>query len=62
MGAYTAFLDVALGFGHCGAADVMGLSAAFAASVLAALGSAIIAAVLLISIGSKRCARALASS
>src|SRR5262249_23325866 len=50
MGAYTAFLDVALGFGIPALgllADVAGLGAAFAASTLAALGAAGIAAVLL---------------
>jgi MFS family permease len=50
MGAYTAFLDVALGFGTPAlglVADVGGLSAAFAASMMAALGAAGIAAALL---------------
>jgi MFS family permease len=50
MGAYTTFLDVALGFGTPAlglVADVAGLGAAFAASMLAALGAAVIAAALL---------------
>jgi MFS family permease len=50
MGAYTAFLDVALGFGTPALgllADVAGLGAAFIASMLAALGAAAIAAALL---------------
>jgi MFS family permease len=50
MGAYTAFLDVALGFGTPAlglVADVAGLGAAFVASMLAALGAAAIAAALL---------------
>jgi MFS family permease len=50
MGAYTAFLDVALGFGTPAlglVADVAGLGAAFVASILAALGAAAIAAALL---------------
>ena len=50
MGAYTAFLDVALGSGTPALgllADVAGLGAAFAASMLAALGAAAIAAVIL---------------
>jgi MFS family permease len=50
IGAYTAFLDVALGFGTPAlglVADVMGLGAAFGASMLAALGAAVIAAGLL---------------
>ena len=47
MGAYTAFLDVALGFGTPAlglVADVAGLGGAFAASMVAALGAAAIAA------------------
>jgi hypothetical protein len=51
MGAYTAFLDVALGFGTPAlglVADVAGLGAAFVASILAALGAAAIAAALLL--------------
>jgi Kef-type K+ transport system membrane component KefB len=50
MGAYTAFLDIALGFGTPGLgllADHAGLSSAFAASMLAALGSVGIVARLL---------------
>jgi len=50
MGAYTAFLDVALGFGIPALgllADFAGLGMAFAASMLAALGAAAIAAALL---------------
>jgi MFS family permease len=50
MGAYTAFLDVALGFGMPAlglVADIAGLGAAFVASMLAALGAAGIAAALL---------------
>jgi MFS family permease len=50
MGAYTAFLDVALGFGSPALgllADHAGLGSVFAASMLAALGSAGIAASLL---------------
>jgi MFS family permease len=50
MGAYTAFLDVALGFGTPALgslADVAGLGAAFVASMLAALCAAGIAAALL---------------
>ncbi len=50
MGAYTAFLDVALGFGTPALgllADVAGLGAAFVASMLAALGAAALAAALL---------------
>jgi len=53
MGAYTAFLDVALGFGTPAlglVADVMGLGAAFGASMLAALGAAVIAAGLSLSL------------
>jgi MFS family permease len=49
MGAYTAFLDVALGFGTPGLgllADHAGLGSVFAASMVAALGSAVIAAAL----------------
>jgi MFS family permease len=51
MGAYTAFLDVALGFGTPALgllADLNGLGAVFAASMLAALGSAGIAAAMLL--------------
>jgi MFS family permease len=50
MGAYTAFLDVALGFGTPALgflADHVGLGAAFGASMLAALGAGGIAAALL---------------
>jgi MFS family permease len=50
MGAYTAFLDVALGFGTPALgllADHTGLSSVFAASMLAALGSAGIGVALL---------------
>jgi MFS family permease len=50
MGAYTAFLDVALGFGTPAlglVADFAGRGAAFVASMLAALGAAVIAAALL---------------
>jgi MFS family permease len=63
MGAYTAFLDVALGFGTPALgllADVNGLGAAFAASMLAALGAAAIAAALLLLPRSRATARALA--
>jgi hypothetical protein len=47
MGAYTAFLDVALGFGTPALgllADLFGLGAAFVAGMLAAVGAAAIAA------------------
>jgi MFS family permease len=50
MGAYTAFLDVALGFGTPALgllADLAGLGAVFAASMLAALAAAGIAAAIL---------------
>jgi predicted MFS family arabinose efflux permease len=50
MGAYTAFLDIALGFGTPALgllADHTGLGSVFAASMLAALGSAGIAVALL---------------
>lgn len=50
MGAYTAFLDVALGFGTPALgflADRAGLGAAFAASMVAALAAAAVAAALL---------------
>ena len=50
MGAYTAFLDVALGFGTPALgllADIAGLGAVFVASALAALGAAAIAAAIL---------------
>jgi len=50
MGAYTAFLDVALGFGTPALgflADRAGLGAAFAASMVAALGAAGVAAALM---------------
>jgi MFS family permease len=50
MGAYTAFLDVALGFGTPALgllASLAGLGAAFIGSMLAALGAAAIAAALL---------------
>ncbi len=50
MGAYTAFLDVALGFGTPALgllADVAGLGAVFVASTLAAIGAAALAAAML---------------
>jgi hypothetical protein len=50
MGAYTVFLDVALGFGSPAlglVAGSNGLGAVFLASTVAVLGAAIIAAVLL---------------
>jgi hypothetical protein len=50
MGAYSAFLDVALGFGTPALgflADHAGLGSVFGASMLAALGAAAIAAALL---------------
>jgi MFS family permease len=50
MGAYTAFLDVALGFGTPALgllADVAGLGTVFVAGMLAALGAAAIAAAML---------------
>jgi MFS family permease len=65
MGAYTAFLDVALGFGTPALgllADQAGLGAAFAASMLAALGAAGIAAVLLHGSGRPGACGVLASS
>jgi MFS family permease len=65
MGAYTAFLDVALGFGTPALgllADMTGLGTAFAASMLAALGSAAIAGALLLSVRAQRADPALASS
>jgi MFS family permease len=65
MGAYTAFLDVALGFGTPAlglVADMMGLGAAFAVSMLAALCAASIAAALLFSLRSQRAASAFACS
>jgi len=63
MGAYTAFLDVALGFGTPALgllADLAGLGTVFAASMLAALGSAgIVAALLTMSAAQRdRCALA----
>jgi predicted MFS family arabinose efflux permease len=65
MGAYTAFLDVALGFGLPVLGllgDHAGLGAAFGASVLAALCSGAIAAVLLSRSGVKRACGAVACS
>jgi MFS family permease len=65
MGAYTAFLDVALGFGIPALgllADQAGLGAAFAGSMLAALGAAGIAAVLLCGSGRPGACGVLASS
>jgi len=65
MGAYTAFLDVALGFGTPALgllADMTGLGTAFAASMLAALGAAAIAGALLLSVRAQRADPALASS
>jgi hypothetical protein len=50
MGAYTAFLDVALGFGVPAlgpVADFAGLGAPFAAGMLVAFGAAAIAAALM---------------
>jgi MFS family permease len=50
MGAYTGFLDVALGFGTPALgllADICGLGAAFGVSMLAAIGAAAIAAAIL---------------
>jgi predicted MFS family arabinose efflux permease len=50
MGAYTAFLDVALGFGTPALgllAEGAGLPSVFAASMVAALGAAVVAAILL---------------
>jgi MFS family permease len=65
MGAYTAFLDVALGFGTPALgllADVAGLGAAFAASMVAALCAAGIAAALLHTPRAQRARGALACS
>ena len=50
MGAYTAFLDVALGFGTPALGllgDLAGLGTVFLASMIAALGAASIAAAIL---------------
>ena len=65
MGAYTAFLDLALGFGIPalgGLADLAGLGAAFAASMLASIAAAAIAAVILYGSASRRTCGALACS
>jgi MFS family permease len=65
MGAYTAFLDVALGFGIPALgllADLAGLGAAFAGSMVAALCAAGIAAVLLYAPRAQRARGALACS
>jgi MFS family permease len=65
MGAYTAFLDVALGFGTPALgllADVAGLGSAFLASMLFALCAAGIAAALAYTRRSQRACRALACS
>jgi MFS family permease len=65
MGAYTAFLDVALGFGTPALgllADVAGLGAVFVASLLAALGAAGIAAAILVAQRPQRACDALACS
>lgn len=65
MGAYTAFLDVALGFGTPALGllgDHAGLGAVFGASVFAALGAAAIAATLAPKCGAKRACGALACS
>jgi MFS family permease len=65
MGAYTAFLDVALGFGTPALgllADVAGLGAAFVASTVAALCAAGIAATLLYAPRAPRARGALACS
>jgi MFS family permease len=62
MGAYTAFLDVALGFGTPALgllAERVGLGSAFIASALATLGTAAIAAFLL---NSRRVPRAVPAS
>lgn len=63
MGAYTVFLDVALGFGTPALgllADHAGLAAVFGASMLASLGAAGTAAVLLSKWSAPRCRGALA--
>ena len=64
MGAYTAFLDVALGFGTPAlglVGDIAGLGAVFLAAMVAALGAASIAVAILYTRG--RCNRcALAST
>jgi len=65
MGAYTAFLDVALGFGTPALgllADLAGLGAAFIASMVAALCAAGIAAALLYRPGIQPASGALACS
>ena len=65
MGAYTAFLDVALGFGTPALgllADLAGLGAAFIASMVAALCAAVIAAALLYRPGIQPASGALACS
>jgi MFS family permease len=65
IGAYTAFLDVALGFGTPALgflADHAGLGSVFAASMLAALGAACIAGALLRKAGAPRRREALACS
>lgn len=65
MGAYTAFLDVALGFGTPALGllgDHAGLGAVFGASMLAALGAAAIAATLVAKPNAKRACDALACS
>jgi MFS family permease len=65
MGAYTAFLDLALGFGTPALGLVgahAGLGAVFGASVLAALGASAIAATLVPKANAKRAGGALACS
>jgi MFS family permease len=65
MGAYTAFLDVALGFGTPSLgllADLAGVGAAFAGSMVSALCAAIIAAALLYAPRAQRTRGALACS
>jgi MFS family permease len=65
MGAYTAFLDVALGFGTPALgllADAAGLGTVFAAGMLAALGAAGIAAAILVARRAPRAGDALACS
>jgi MFS family permease len=65
MGAYTAFLDVALGFGTPALgllADVAGLGTVFIAGMLAALGAAGIAAAMLAAQRPQRACDALACS
>jgi hypothetical protein len=57
MGAYTVFLDVALGFGSPALgliAGWVGLSAVFLASMLTVLGAAVIAARLLAASSARR--------